>query len=107
MLEEVVGQPFQLGAMLLGEEIVEQIRVLENGSFKVFERTESDAKWIQVEAGRTSLPEIPIATTYSEKKATFISEPPLLDVAYINLAHYRLQVDISIFKRCAHERVSC
>lgn len=74
-----------------GEEIVEQIRVLENGSFKVFERTESDAKWIQVEAGRTSLPEIPIATTYSEKKATFISEPPLLDVAYINLAHYRLQ----------------
>ena len=74
-----------------GEEIVEQIRVLENGSFKVFERKESDAKWVQVEAGRTSLPEIPIATTYSEKKATFISEPPLLDVAYINLAHYRLQ----------------
>ena len=74
-----------------GEEIVEQIRVLENGTFKVFERTESDAKWMQVEAGRTSLPEIPLATTYSEKKATFISEPPLLDVAFINLSHYRLQ----------------
>lgn len=74
-----------------GEEIVEHIRVLENGTFKVFERTESDAKWMLVEAGRTSLKEIPLATTYSDKKATFISEPPLLDVGYINLAHYRLQ----------------
>ena len=27
MLEEVVGQPFQLGAMLLGEEIVEDLEI--------------------------------------------------------------------------------
>jgi hypothetical protein len=74
-----------------GEEIVEQIRVLENGSFKVYERTESDAKWMLVETGRTSLKEIPLAFTYSDKKAALISEPPLLDVGYINLAHYRLQ----------------
>jgi hypothetical protein len=74
-----------------GEEVVENIRVLENGTFKVFERTQSDAKWMMVEAGRTSLKEIPLAITYSDKRATFISEPPLLDVAHINLAHYRLQ----------------
>lgn len=74
-----------------GEESVENVRVLENGTFKVFERTQSDAKWMMVEAGRTSLSEIPLAITYSDKKATFISEPPLLDCAHINLAHYRLQ----------------
>jgi hypothetical protein len=44
-----------------------------------------------VETGRTSLKEIPLAFTYSDKKAALISEPPLLDVGYINLAHYRLQ----------------
>lgn len=74
-----------------GEDIVEQIRVLEKGKFRLYRRTQSDASWQLVESGRTSLNEIPLVTTYSDKQATLISEPPLLDVAYINLAHYRLQ----------------
>ena len=73
-----------------GEKIVEQIRVLEPGSYELFRRDEA-GEWQSVEQGRTSLSEIPLATTYSDKQATLVSEPPLLDCAYINLAHYRLQ----------------
>jgi hypothetical protein len=73
-----------------GEKIVEQIRVLEPGKYELFRKDEA-GEWQSVEQGRTSLSEIPLATTYSEKQATLVSEPPLLDCAYINLAHYRLQ----------------
>ena len=73
-----------------GEKIVEQIRVLEPGRYELFRKDEA-GEWQSVEQGRTSLSEIPLATTYSEKQATLVSEPPLLDCAYINLAHYRLQ----------------
>lgn len=86
-IREVTTQP----RGMFGEEQVEQVRVLENGKFQVYQRTQADAQWVMVEAGRTSLKEIPLAITYSEKKATLLSEPPLLDVAHINLAHYRLQ----------------
>ena len=73
-----------------GEEILEQIRVLEPGSYRLF-RKGTAGEWQEVESGRTSLSEIPLAVTYSGKQSTLFSEPPLLDVGYINLAHYRLQ----------------
>ena len=73
-----------------GEEILEQIRVLEPGSYRVF-RKGTAGEWQEIESGRTSLSEIPLAVTYSGKQSTLFSEPPLLDVGYINLAHYRLQ----------------
>lgn len=73
-----------------GEELIEQIRVLQPGSYRLF-RKDTAGEWQEVEKGRTSLDQIPLATTYSDKQATLLSEPPLLDVAYINLAHYRLQ----------------
>ena len=74
-----------------GEEVVEMIRVLEPGKYRLFERTGSDARWVEVESGRTSLDQIPLVTTYSDKEGVLVSKPPLLDVGYINLAHYRLQ----------------
>src|SRR6056300_1190145 len=74
-----------------GEEVVEMIRVLEPGKYRLFERTGSDARWVEVESGRTSLDQVPLVTTYSDKEGVLVSKPPLLDVGYINLAHYRLQ----------------
>src|SRR6056300_947699 len=73
-----------------GEETIEQIRVLERGSYRLF-RKDKSGEWAEVESGRTSLDRIPLVTTYSDKKSVMMSEPALLDVAYINLAHYRLQ----------------
>lgn len=73
-----------------GEEVIQQIRVLEPGRYRVF-RKDKSGKWTQVEQGQTSLSEIPLAVTYSDKDSTLVSTPPLLDVGYLNLAHYRLQ----------------
>lgn len=73
-----------------GEEVIEQIRVLEPGGYSLWER-EGKSEWTEVESGRTSLNKIPLVPTYSEKEATLVSRPPLLDVGYINLKHYALQ----------------
>jgi len=85
-LREVVVEPDGE----FGEETIEQIRVLERGSYRLF-RKDKSGEWAEVESGRTSLDRIPLVTTYSDKKSVMMSEPALLDVAYINLAHYRLQ----------------
>ena len=73
-----------------GEKLVEQIRVLEPGNYRLFQR-EGRSEWAEVESGTTSLQDIPLVTTYAQKEAMQVSTPPLLDIAYINLAHYRLQ----------------
>ena len=73
-----------------GEKVIEQIRVLEPGSYRLFQR-EGKSDWMEVESGNTSLTTIPLVPTYSEKEATLVSRPPLLDVGYINLKHYGLQ----------------
>lgn len=85
-LREVVVEPDGE----FGEETIEQIRVLERGSYRLF-RKDKAGEWQQVESGQTSLDRIPLVTTYSDKLSVMTSEPPLLDVAYINLAHFRLQ----------------
>ena len=83
IVSEAVGE--------FGEKAVEQIRVLEPGKYRVYRKGRADAKWELKEEGKTSLDRIPLTVTYSEKQAVMMSRPPLLDVAHINLAHYRLQ----------------
>jgi len=40
------------------------------------------------------LGEIPLVTLYSNKMDTMVSKPPLLDIAYLNLAHFQRQADL-------------
>jgi hypothetical protein len=47
-----------------------------------------------VESGEFSLGEIPLVTTYADKVDTLTSKPPLLDIAYLNLAHFQRQADL-------------
>ena len=76
-----------------GETVVERIRVLEPGSYRLFERENGEASqdWIEIEKGSTSVSEVPLFVCYSQKEAVMVSRPPLLEVAAINLAHYKLQ----------------
>jgi hypothetical protein len=96
-----------------GEKVYDQIRVIEPGRYRVFRQVES-AKYMnggfpypnafdatdatsdyeQVESGSFSLGEIPLVTTYSGKTDTLTSKPPLLDIAYLNLAHFQRQADL-------------
>ena len=98
-----------------GEKVYDQIRVIEPGKYRVFRKKEqieemydvsdnsvtgnfemgsADKDYQQVESGNFSLGEIPLVTVYSGKTENLISKPPLLDIAYLNLAHFQRQADL-------------
>ena len=76
-----------------GEEIYEQIRVLTPGRYTVYRYKDADrqtnrkAGWYVVEGGTTSLDEVPLTTVYSNRIATLVSKPPMVEVAELNLAY--------------------
>ena len=96
-----------------GEKVYDQIRVIEPGRYRVY-RQEEDTKQMQgpfpypasfdqsdataqfelIESGPYSLEEIPLVTVYANKVETMVSRPPLLDIAYLNLAHFQRQADL-------------
>jgi hypothetical protein len=81
-----------------GSEVVEQVRVLEPGKFRLYRKqasTGSDFKLVEGEAGSgtTTTKEIPFAVAYANRTAWMESTPPLEEVAWLNLQHYRLRSD--------------
>ena len=91
-----------------GEQVFEQIRVIEPGRYEVYRQRQerkplgpgfaepinSAGDYELVDSGTYSLGEIPLVTTYSNKVDTLVSRPPLLDIAYLNLAHFQRQADL-------------
>jgi len=96
-----------------GEKVYDQCRVIEPGRYRVYRQAESKtdlqgpypypnayevgeskSDYELVESGDFSLGEIPLVTTYSGKTDTMTSKPPLLDIAYLNLAHFQRQADL-------------
>ncbi len=94
-----------------GEKTYEQIRVIEPGRYEVYpqrsplqaiqsygpgflEPNSQSSDYEMVESGTYSLSDIPLVTTYSNKIDTMVSRPPMLDVAYLNLAHFQRQADL-------------
>lgn len=76
-----------------GIKYVEQIRILEPGSYELWEDTETTG-WEIIDQGKTSLKEIPLAVTYAGKMATLYSAPPMADIAQLNLAYYQRHADL-------------
>jgi hypothetical protein len=98
-----------------GETVFDQVRVIEPGRYRVYRKDESEKNLYNiedatfagnfssptdekdfelVESGEYSLGEVPLVTVYSGKTDTMTSKPPLLDIAYLNLAHYQRQADL-------------
>ena len=98
-----------------GEKVFEQVRVIEPGRYRVFRKEDQiDAMYDVddnsyagefdvgttgedyklVESGNFSLGDIPLVTIYSGKTDNLTSKPPLLDIAYLNLAHFQRQADL-------------
>ena len=98
-----------------GEKVYDQVRVIEPGSYRVFRKKDeidamydvddnsymgefststTDQEYKLVESGNFSLGEIPLVTIYSGKTENLVSKPPLLDIAYLNLAHFQRQADL-------------
>jgi hypothetical protein len=69
-----------------GETAIEQVRVLTPGKWEVWRKTES-AGWALHTTDTTSLDTIPLHTVYSNRIATLLSRPPLLEVANLNISY--------------------
>ena len=81
-----------------GEEIVSQIRILRPGSYQVYRWSDQlpdkekggdavKSGWYLQSGGTTTLDEIPLATVYSNRIATLVSKPPMVEVAELNLSY--------------------
>ena len=96
-----------------GEKVYDQVRVIEPGRYRIYRQTETKKQQVGgfpypnafdattstsdfelVESGDYSLGQIPLVTLYSNKTDTMVSKPPLLDIAYLNLAHFQRQADL-------------
>ena len=87
-INEYVQEP--VGAF--GEQVVRQIRVLEQGKWSLWREGENG--WYEYTNGETSLPVIPLAVTYSNKVTELVSTPPLLPIANLNILHGQRQADL-------------
>ena len=99
-INEYVSVPFGE----FGDKTIRQIRCIEQGKFRVFRReadrnVESNGSgsqgWYVEEEGPISLDVIPLALTYSQKLSDFVSAPPLLSIAHLNISHSQRNADLS------------
>ena len=99
-INEYVSIPFGE----FGDKTIRQIRVIEQGKYRVFRReadrnVESNGSgsqgWYVEEEGPISLDVIPLALTYSQKLSDFVSAPPLLSIAHLNISHSQRNADLS------------
>ena len=98
-----------------GEQVYDQVRVIEPGKYRVYRKAspkkdlinledesyagnfdgpEDEKDYDLVDSGEFSLGEVPLVSVYSGKTDTLTSKPPLLDIAYLNLAHFQRQADL-------------
>ncbi len=98
-----------------GEQVFDQVRVIEPGEFSIYRKVspkkdlinlqdttyagnfdgpENEKDYELVDSGVFSLGEVPLTTIYAGKTDTLTSKPPLLDIAYLNLAHFQRQADL-------------
>ncbi|MBT5267393.1 MAG: DUF4055 domain-containing protein [Rhodospirillaceae bacterium] len=78
-----------------GERAVERIRVLEPGRFSIWNRVQGEKgeSWQLAGEGASSASEIPIVTIYAHRTGFMTGKPPLMDLAWLNLAHWQSSSD--------------
>ena len=75
-----------------GEEQIEQMRVIYPGRYDLYTLGHDVVEFS--ETGDYSLPEIPVVPIYSNRRGMLRSQPPLLDIANLNITHYQRQADL-------------
>ncbi|WP_448043791.1 DUF4055 domain-containing protein [Bradyrhizobium liaoningense] len=79
-----------------GSKDVPQIRVLYPGKWEIWRQSTektNEGKWVKYQDGVTSLTYIPIAPIYINRIGFMEGEPPLEDLADLNVAHWQSQSD--------------
>lgn len=78
------------------EEIeIERIHVREPGIWQIWKKEKIGSKevWKKEKEGTSTLPFIPMTTFYASRDGFMISKPPLMDLAYMNIAHWQSYSD--------------
>lgn len=78
------------------EKSIPQIRVLTPGAWEIWREAAegpNKGKWFLFDEGTTSLSYIPLAPIYINRTGFFTGEPPLEDLADLNVAHWQSQSD--------------
>ena len=83
-----------------GEEVAQQIRVLEPGRWRIFRRTHQTGGNFDLlpdgkGEGTTTLDYIPFAPCYTQKLGELEARPPLEEIAWLNLKDYRRESDFA------------
>lgn len=78
-----------------GEKQVDYVRVIERDSYFLYRKTESQGgdEYIRVEEGVNSLGKVPLVTGYANQSGYLTAEPPLMDLAETNRAHFQSESD--------------
>jgi hypothetical protein len=75
-----------------GEEQIEEMLVIYPGRFDKYTLGQEVVEFTQT--GGYSLEEIPLVPIYSNRRGLLVSQPPLLDIANLNITHYQRQADL-------------
>jgi len=75
-----------------GEEQVEEMRVIYPGRYDLYTLGQEVVEFTAT--GGYSLDEIPLVPIYSNRRGLLVSQPPLLDIANLNITHYQRQADL-------------
>lgn len=83
---------------LYGEKRITQYRVLYPGRWEIYQENKQSVKpedkFTLIKFGNTApLDYIPLIPVYCKKTGFFTSEPPLLELAYLNVAHFQIYSD--------------
>lgn len=76
----------------------QQIRILEPGSVQIWRPHPTQKKnnkpvWFRFDAWETGLDVIPLVTFYARRESLMYAKPPLLDLAWLNIAHWQSTSD--------------
>lgn len=75
------------------EVTVKRVRVLEPGSFTLWQQDPKTKDWLQIDGGQTNLNFIPLVTFYTNRKGFLAATPPLRDLADLNQSHWESTSD--------------
>jgi hypothetical protein len=81
-------------AAQFGEIIVDEILVLEPGKNQLWRLTDPEKElWTKIDEWLTGISFVPLVTFYADRTGFLEADPPMLDVAHLNVAHWQSESD--------------
>lgn len=88
-----------------GEREIEQVRVLTPGAWATY-RKANGGEWTPHESGTSTLPVVPFVPVYGKRSGFMLGEPPLMNVAHMNVQHWQDSSDQQKSVRFARVRIA-